>query len=203
MVPKNSNTAEHILEVAERLVQSRGFAGFSYADIAKQLGMRKASIHHHFPTKDDLGLALVRRYHAAFNRALTSIDEQPDPRQKLTLYARLYQDVLADGNRMCLCGMLAADSSLLPEGTRQELRSFFDSNESWLARVLVEGTKAKVLRFEGTPESQAWTIVTTLEGAMLVARSYADVKRFERVVERLLGSLVVPTRSRIAAPKRT
>lgn len=202
MARKTSNTAERILDIAERLVQSRGFAGFSYADIARPLGIRKASIHHHFPTKDDLGLALVRRYHTAFARTLADIDLEADPRRKLERYARLYRDVLADGNRMCLCGMLAADSTLLPEGTRRELRSFFDANEAWLAHVLAAGARAGVLQFDGTPESQAWTIVTGLEGAMLVARSYADVQRFELVVQRLLDGLAVPGPARRRAPGR-
>ena len=202
MKMKPPTTAERILKSATRLVQVHGFSAFSYAAVAAELGIRKASIHHHFPTKDDLGLALVQQYQAAFASSLVAIETKDDPRDKIAAYVRLYDDVLADGNRMCLCGMLAADSSLLPERTRLALRGFFDTNIVWLAAVLAAGKKAKRLQFDGSPEAMAWTILTTLEGAMLVARPYSDTKRFRQVAERLLGGITMPARSRTAAKRR-
>src|SRR5437868_8318912 len=102
-------TNERILDLAERLVQTRGYNGFSYADIAASLGVTKASLHYHFPAKAALGRQLIGRYERNFVRALEAIDAKvKSPREKLRRYAGIYADVLAD-DRMCLCGMLAAE----------------------------------------------------------------------------------------------
>src|SRR4051812_28806438 len=102
------HTSERILDLAERLVQTRGFNGFSYADIATSLGVTKASLHYHFPAKAELGRRLIGRYEKAFLEALALIDKQVrKPAEKLRRYAAIYADVLGD-DRMCLCGMLAA-----------------------------------------------------------------------------------------------
>ena len=103
-----TSTSQRILDVAERLVQTRGFNGFSYADIASALTVTKASLHYHFPTKAALGKQLIERYEKTFLLALGEIDRSSaDAREKLQRYARIYADVLR-ANRMCLCGMLAA-----------------------------------------------------------------------------------------------
>jgi TetR/AcrR family transcriptional repressor of nem operon len=181
--------ADKILDVAERLVQMHGFNGFSYADISDKLHIRKASLHYHFPSKADLGRKLITRYQEAFQQALKNIDEgEQDARQKLKQYAQLYVDVMRK-KRMCLCGMLAADFTSLPKPMRDNVRSFFDANEAWLAKVLEEGRNTKVLRMGGPANLVARSLVSSLEGGMLVARSYEDVSWFESVAQRLLADL--------------
>ena len=134
-----TDTADRILDLAERLVQTRGFNGFSYADIASELGVTKASLHYHFPTKAELGLRLIERYSEAFMGALAGVDETAiDAREKLRIYADIYSGVLHD-NRMCLCGMLAADYATLPNSMKDAVTQFFDLNERWLAAVLEHG----------------------------------------------------------------
>jgi TetR/AcrR family transcriptional regulator, transcriptional repressor for nem operon len=182
-------TAERILDIAERLVQVRGFNNFSYADIATELGITKASLHYHFPGKAELGQALVTRYSERFSDALSQIDRDlPDARAKLEAYADLYAEVLR-GKRMCMCGILAAEYQTLPEQMRTEVISFFDENLRWLAGVLTEGQADGTLRFNGTPEDVAQGILSTLEGAMLVARPYGDLTRFNAAAGRLLAGL--------------
>src|SRR5437868_14081265 len=181
------DTAQRILDVAERLVQTQGFNGFSYADISHELGVTKASLHYHFATKADLGSALITRYGSAFRRALDEIDASgADARGKLRRYAGLYADVLRK-DRMCLCGMLAADYTTLPAPMRAGVKDFFDLNESWLSRVFEEGRKHGVLRFRGPPPGSARLLLGSLEGAMLVARSYGDPERFTSAAQRLLA----------------
>jgi TetR/AcrR family transcriptional repressor of nem operon len=181
-----TGTATRILDVAERLVQTQGFNGFSYADISKDLGITKASLHYHFPAKADLGRSLIERYCGAFRGALSEIDAaERDPRRKLRRYAELYAEVLRR-DRMCLCGMLAADYTVLPRPMQEAVRAFFDANEAWLSGVLEEGRKRKLLRFRGAPREEARLLLGALEGAMLVARSYGDVARFSSSADRLL-----------------
>ena len=185
-------TAARILDVAERLVQSRGFNGFSYADVAAELGITKASLHYHFPGKAELGEALINRYARRFGDALRSIDEGgAGVRARLSAYAELYADVIRQ-HRMCLCGMLAADYDTLPPAMRDAVVRFFDDNEAWLEQLLAEGQAAGALRYEGLARDQAQLIVSALEGAMLVARPYGDAGRFQAAARRLLSTLAPP-----------
>jgi len=185
----NGGTSQRILDVAERLVQTRGFNGFSYADIAGALEVTKASLHYHFPTKAELGTRLIARYERAFLAALGEIDRSAgDAPEKLARYAKIYADVLRN-NRMCLCGMLAAEYTTLPKPMKDEMRHFFDENERWLVAVLEEGRRSGALKFAGSALDVARALVGALEGAMMLARSYGEVARFEAVAGRLLGEL--------------
>ena len=183
------DTSGQILDIAEKLVQTRGFNGFSYADIAAVLRVTKASLHYHFPTKAELGRELIERYHENFSAALERIDrDSSDARQKLQRYVQIYADVLIR-NRMCLCGMLAADYATLPKPMKDRVRRFFEANENWLTGVLEEGRKAKTLRVNGSERDVARALVGSLEGAMLVARSFGDVAHFRSASTRLLADL--------------
>jgi TetR/AcrR family transcriptional repressor of nem operon len=180
-------TASRIVEVAERLAQTRGFNGFSYADIAAELSITKASLHYHFATKADLGGALIAGYSGRFEAALAQI-ETADPQDTLRRYVQLYENVLVR-DRMCLCGMFAAEISTLPDSMRGQLREFFDKNEAWLATQLERGRKAGALRFDGLALEVARMLTAGLEGAMLLARSYDEPARFGVTANRLLADV--------------
>jgi TetR/AcrR family transcriptional regulator, transcriptional repressor for nem operon len=187
--PAPTGTAQRVLDVAERLVQSRGYNGFSYADIAGELGITKASLHYHFASKAELGEALIERYSARFTEALERIDSTiPGARAKLDAYAGLYADVLR-GERMCLCGMLAAEYQTLPKPMRNSVIRFFDHNLTWLASVLAAGQSDGELSLGGSPADAAQTVLSALQGAMLVARPYGDLVRFQAAAAHTLASL--------------
>ena len=184
-----TGTAERMLDHAEQLVQTRGFNGFSYADIARELGVTKASLHYHFPTKAALGVRLIERYGDAFAAALAAIDASTTSAPaKLRGYVDIYSRVLRN-DRMCLCGMLAADFATLPEPMKSAVTRFFLENEAWLADVLAWGREAGELRFAGEPLEVARLLVGSLEGAMLVARSFGELDRFQAIADRLLLEL--------------
>jgi TetR/AcrR family transcriptional repressor of nem operon len=187
---ETTGTAAQILDTAEGLVQERGFNGFSYADVARQLGVTKAALHYHFASKAELGDALIDRYAERFFAALSALDDRSDALERLRAYAQLYADVFRD-NRMCLCGMLAADYATLPEPMRERVVRFFDDNEVWLTRVLEDGQEAGTIRFDGPARPVARTLIGGLEGAMLVARPYRDLKRFRDAAALLIGGLAV------------
>jgi TetR/AcrR family transcriptional regulator, transcriptional repressor for nem operon len=193
-------TASRILDVAEGLVQTRGFNGFSYADIATQLQMTKAALHYHYAGKADLGAALIARYASRFAEALAAIDAGGGPAlRKLAGYAGLYLRVLSE-NKMCLCGMLAAEYQTLPQPMRDAVIRFFDDNEAWLQAILEEGRRSGGLQFGGGSRDAARMIVGTLEGAMLIARSYGDPARLRAAADHLLASLAQATATSDPAP---
>jgi TetR/AcrR family transcriptional regulator, transcriptional repressor for nem operon len=182
-------TAERILDIAERLVQIRGFNNFSYADIATELGITKASLHYHYAGKAELGQALIGRYAERFLDALDRIDRDlANAPAKLEAYAGLYAGVLR-GERMCMCGILAAEYQTLPGPMRSAVIGFFDENQRWLSRVITDGRIAGTLTFAGSPDEIAQAILSTLEGAMLVARPYGDTARFDASARQLLAGL--------------
>jgi TetR/AcrR family transcriptional repressor of nem operon len=188
-VGKKSDTATQILDVAERLVQVSGFNAISYADVAAELSITKAALHYHFASKAELGEALIARYAARFADALVTVETRTsDAPGRLSGYVQLYADVLRK-KRMCLCGMLAAEYQTLPVPMREAVVQFFDANEAWLTRVLKQGRVDATLQYLGTPREAARTLVSGLEGAMLIARPYGDMTRFQSVASHLLAAL--------------
>ncbi|HTT88516.1 MAG TPA: TetR/AcrR family transcriptional regulator [Acidimicrobiales bacterium] len=179
-------TAMAILDIAERLVQQRGFNGFSYADVSAELGITRASLHYHFAGKAQLGEALISRYATRFAASLTDIDTlAAPPIGKLRSYCEIYRGVLAE-HRMCLCGMLAAEFDTLPGAVRQAVINFFDQNQAWLSAFLERSSEAGALRLVGPPDRAARTVIAALEGAMLVSRPYGDTAVLDSVTDRII-----------------
>lgn len=185
----DNDTATKILDVAERLVQTKGFNAFSYADVAAEVAVSKPALHYHFAGKAELGEALITRYAARFDAALEHIDATAaNPSHKLGAYADLYRQVLVE-DRMCLCGMLAAEIDTLPSAMRDAVVAFFDHNETWLVDVLNQGQADGAFRILAPTREIARRIIGTLEGSMLVARAYRDPTRFTITANHLLAEL--------------
>jgi TetR/AcrR family transcriptional regulator, transcriptional repressor for nem operon len=184
---ESPGTAEQILNCAQTLIQLQGYNAFSYRDIASALGIKTASIHYHFPTKAHLGKSLMVRYRDHFRAELSRLDaEEPDPKAKLKSYLHLFQRTLDDSGKLCLCGMLAADALSLPAEVTDQVRLFFIDNEAWLTRTITEGKRSGKFRSEGSAQSIATAVISTLEGAMLVARGLSDPSRFSSTTSLLL-----------------
>src|SRR3978361_825320 len=155
-------TTTRILDVAERLLQVRGYNGFSYGDVATELGITRAALHYHFPGKAELGQALIERYATRFAGALAELDATaPDAATRLRGYVALYTDVLS-ADRMCLCGMLAAEHRTLPDLLQQSVCDFFSANTDWLRKVMEEGCADGSLGWPGTAEAPGAVVLKAL-----------------------------------------
>ena len=189
-VSEDRSTAEAILDVAQQLVQTRGYNAFSYKDIAVALGIRTASIHYHFPTKTDLGTKVAARYRDRFIGALKKLDDtEPDAMRRLDGFAGLFQSTLEVGNRLCLCGMMSAEIATLPDPVAAEVERFFRDVEAWLTAVLEAGRRAKLVSFIGSPADQAHILLATLEGAMIVTRGLRESDLFRMIARSCLDQL--------------
>lgn len=175
---KKTNAYEQILDIAEELVQKRGFNAFSYADIAEKIGIKKASIHYHFPSKSDLGKALMERHRINIENFLSNLSSShADCKERLLAYLNaIFESTFKANLKMCLGGMLAADVLTLDKDIQTEIKIFFDINEKWLKKLLVEGKKKGEFHFSLEPSEIAKQILTTIEGSILLARLYEDVK---------------------------
>jgi TetR/AcrR family transcriptional repressor of nem operon len=187
MPQKDTKTA--IMDAAQDLIQRRGANAMSYRDISETVGIRKASIHHHFPAKEDLIEAVVARY-ADYVFAL--MDEifasKLDPAAKLRRYAALFEATLSDGrhDKGCPFAILGAELSSLGGATAARVRRFYRDSEERLARVLEEGREKRQFRFKGDPKRVAAMFFALLEGAMLIARAEGGPKRLHAVAEQAL-----------------
>ena len=184
---KSQNTTrDHVLDVAERLAQTRGFNGFSYADIAAELGITKASLHYHYRTKTELGCAIIGRYGERF-RAGARGNQRDRPTRVAA--ARAIRPALRGraAERPVVPVRDARGRILDARGAdARAIRGFFEVNEAWLAQLLESGRATGDLTFEGAATEAANAFTCTLEGAMLLARSYGDATRFETAAGRLL-----------------
>jgi len=98
-----------LLKVAENQMRSRGYSAFSYADLAAKIGIRKASIHHHFPTKERLGQALIKHSISRFQSTLRLIeDADQDPLVRLRAFYCLFSISVSE-ELLPLCGALAEE----------------------------------------------------------------------------------------------
>lgn len=187
---ESGSTAEAILDVAQRLLQARGYNGFSYKDIAAALNIRTASIHYHFPTKTDLGVKLASRYRERFIADLRETDQTTaDAQRRLSYFGKMFRSTFEAENRLCLCGMMSAEIATLPEPVAAEVERFFREVEAWLTDTLERGRRSKRIVFDGSARRQARLVLATLEGAMIVARGLRDGTHFQVMVDSCLDQL--------------
>lgn len=183
------NTAQQILDVARSIVRQRGYSAFSYADISEQVGIRKASIHYHFPSKPKLVEALVAQYREMMSRQCDRIARSgASSDRQLLQFVELYRDGLQQ-QELCLCAMLAADLAVLPDSVREEVRAFFQDTETWLASLLQQGCDAGLWQCRPSAALEAQGAIALLQGAQLLARSAPDSRAaFERIVSPFLAA---------------
>ena len=181
-----TDTKTAIMDAAQELIQRGGVNAMSYQHISDAIGIRKASIHHHFPTKDSLIEAVLQRYAVYFFRLVDEIFESKlDPEAKLRKYAGLFEATLCEGkkDKACLFGMLGAELSTLGSPSVAGVRKFYRENEARLARVLDEGREKGQFRFKGEAKMAAAMIFALLEGGALMARAEGGHKRLHMMVE--------------------
>jgi TetR/AcrR family transcriptional repressor of nem operon len=174
---------EALLDHAQTLLMTHGYNGFSYRDLSELVGVKTSSIHYYFPTKEDLALEAVNAYSADLMSSIYAIDSSAPADKKLDRYTKLFGRIIGGGNRICLCGMLAADIESLPEKVRHAVQSFYKANENWLAKVLAEGEAQDTLDAGGKPEAAARTLYAAFQGSLLACRLFQTRARLEEVAD--------------------
>lgn len=184
-----------LLDSAERAARQRGFDAFSYADLAKEVGIRKASIHYHFPMKADLAFGLIERYAARFTETLAEIEAgHATAAAKLRAYVEVYREALAGGEQVCLCVALSAGRDSLSEPVLAELNRFHADSTAWLEQVFEAGRSDGSISSVGDPAAEAAATLALMEGAQLIARAAKDITLFDQAVAAFLARLA-PTQT--------
>lgn len=189
--PRATEIAEH----TKLLLAAGGYNGFSYADVSNRVHIGKASIHHHFPSKADLVLTVVKRHREQSRDGLAALDRQlDDPLARLAAYTEYWSECIREGtSSMCICAMLAAELPILPQEVANEVHGYFDDLTAWLATVLEQGiVKAQFnLRDSALVEAQAF--MSTVHGAMLTARALNNPESFQAISRAAISQLTTST----------
>ena len=177
-------TADRILDAGQELIQTGGFSAMSFQGIASEVGIRKPSIIHHFPTKAELGVAIIRRYRDTFASQLQQIREDPAKSSwdALELYFSPYLFLASTPDKVCLCGALAGEIPALPETMRVEVKHFMEAHQQWLEEILRRGAGRGEFAPTDSPESLSRMIFNSLQGSLLVKRSTEDLSQLEDVI---------------------
>ncbi|WP_175166266.1 TetR/AcrR family transcriptional regulator [Paraburkholderia fynbosensis] len=185
----SSSSRERILAAATKIAQAHGYNGLNFRELAEDVGIRAASIYHHFASKADLGAAVAKRYWEDSAATLDALlAGSPNPARALSQYPATFRTALERGNRICLCSFMAAESDDLPQVVMKEVRSFADVNVAWLSRVLAA---AGIVRSEET-EERARAIFAAVAGAQLVARSRSDIALYDALIESYRVAGLIP-----------
>ncbi|MCW6507748.1 TetR/AcrR family transcriptional regulator [Lichenifustis flavocetrariae] len=177
------------MEAARLTVQDLGYSGLSFRELAKDVGIKSASIHYYFETKGALGAALAARYTAHYAEVLDGLlAEGLDVKTCMTRYVDIFGDTLRHGNRMCLAGILSAERNELPEEVRAEVVKYGEMNERWLERVLAMHETAEPDEIR----RRARAIYAAVQGAQLIAHSRGDVSVYEDIVATYRANGMIP-----------
>ena len=180
-----SPKAQEIIQRTNELLASGGYNNFSYADIAKLVGVRKASIHHHFPSKVDLVTATVALHRDAVRRGLRSLDELiDDPLERLVAYCRFWAECIEKSNPpICICALLAAELPAIPTEVADEVKGHFKDLHSWIAATMEEGKSKGKMQLADAPAAEAALLMASVHGAMLAARAAGDALLFWEIAK--------------------
>jgi TetR/AcrR family transcriptional regulator, transcriptional repressor for nem operon len=183
-----SDTAGKLVGGAAQLIMRVGYNGFSYADLSERFGIRKASIHHHFPSKVDLVVAVVEQARARIQAQIAALDEgSPVALDQLRFYTGYWERCIKDQSApFCLAAVLAAELPSLPEEVADSVRAHFVDLGKWLERLLELGLEQGSVDLKASPNVEAQAFMATVYGAMLAARAFDDPQRFNVIVETLL-----------------
>ena len=189
---KPNNTSQEILNCARSLIVMGGYNGFSYADISKVVGVRNATIHHHFPSKSILVRTLVVNYRWEVQLGMAELERNvPEPIEQLRAYIRYWETCIADNTApFCVCALLATELPMLPDEVALEVRAHFRTLSDWLTAVLERGVAEGSIRLAASAKVEAEGFMAAVHGAMLSARAYGDAKIFGVIAHPLLKRLL-------------
>lgn len=174
------------MRVAESLMRTKGYAAFSYADLAETVGIKKASIHHHFPTKEDLGMAIVEAYIAKVRGEFERIElDHEDAIERLEAFFWLFH-ASSQGGLLPLCGALAAEMVSLPSGLQKLTQRFFDMQLKWLTKVLKKGVAAGEISSSLDTKKKAFQLLSMLEGASFINWATGEGELLDLSIIRLI-----------------
>jgi TetR/AcrR family transcriptional repressor of nem operon len=185
---KAPSVRDQLLEHALVLLRRRGFNGFSYRDLAELVGVKTSSIHYHFPTKEDLVLAAVTEYSNRVASQLRAIDDTLPSTERARRYLKLWHDS-ANGDLICLAGMLSTEAMSLPESVHRVLKDFYTMNEAWIVHLLGQSSAPRDNPLPLPPKAIAQAVFATLQNGLIASRLFGTAERLDAADDLLMATV--------------
>lgn len=185
---KTRPTKSLIVKTAEELILSYGYQGFSYNDISEIINIRKASIHYHFPSKEDLGIAFIRKYSRLFSLWGKRLGRVSN-REKLTVFCEMYGALSNNCTRICPIGMVAADYHSMPRRIQEDAQKLIRQVEVWLEELIEDGISAGEFKPDLNLQETARQLIYAMSGALKMARIFKDISRIKQTEQALIGNI--------------
>jgi TetR/AcrR family transcriptional repressor of nem operon len=190
MVTAKNDTREKIIELATGLIETMGYSGFSYQDIADKLKIKKASIHYHFPAKEDLGVAVFQAFRKKVDDHILENDfEKATPTEKLTGYFLYHAQFTIDCNQISCIGAITSEWNVIPSKLREQIEEFNKWHVGFIMSILKEGIKKREFHSSGTLEEQALFVIATTKGALPMARETQSIDIYHGITKQLMKRL--------------
>jgi TetR/AcrR family transcriptional repressor of nem operon len=193
-----SPVREQLLEHTLVLLGTRGYNGFSYRDLAELVGVKTSSIHYYFPTKEDLALAAVQAYAGNIGDIMRGMDVNGPLKEQIEKYLALWRKNLGT-SRVCLCGMLAAEATSLPQNVLTALQAFYSMHEAWITQRLERAVAEKGVQLPAAPSVYAMTILGALQSGLISARLFGKPCRLDAASAMLRSAIATESGKQAAA----
>lgn len=180
------STRSEIIKIADELIREKGFNAFSFYDISKALGIKNASVHYHFPTKNDLGIAVVNEYLAKLEEMMADSADK-EPTERINVYLSIYTSTKAEG-RICLVGSLASDLQTVDSELKVNLKQLVDKILNWVTDILADGQARGVFAFSVVPRTKALMIITNMLASLQLTR-LTDEQDFETIKQTIIKDI--------------
>ncbi len=185
------DTKQKIIEFSADCLRERGFDGFSYLDISRELGITKASVHHHFPKKEDLGLALCVWSKDWLLAGLAHFDTYGSSNwNKLERYMKAAVKHTLRDQKLCPVSAFYSDLSKLPESIHRQLKQLDELELKWVESVIEEGIEVGEFKPDSDAASMASLFIFSCKGALYHARLHGEalfsqtMQRYESILKR-------------------
>lgn len=180
------DTRTEIITLADSLIREKGYNAFSFTDISKQLNVKNASIHYHFPTKTTLGVAVVQEHQQRLNQ-LQAKTKDKGPIEKLNAFLNIYSTAKAE-NKICIVGSLVTDFFTVDPEVQEELRKLAENILQWVMEILKEGKAKRMFKYKTSERTKALMIITNILAAVQLTR-LTNKQDFNRIKEAVIQDL--------------
>ncbi|MDN3547458.1 TetR/AcrR family transcriptional regulator [Mucilaginibacter aquaedulcis] len=181
------HTRDKIVELARGYIQTVGYHAFNYKQIATVLNIKNAAIHHYYPSKEDLGLAVIEKDKNDFE-CMIAATANDEPIKKLEALIYIYERYFYDGHKLCLISTFGSAYHDIPAKIQQATIQYSNMIQDWLVGVMQEGLDIGAFKFEGTAEEMANKWAAILPGSLQVGRWRGEAY-FKEIMNSLLASL--------------
>lgn len=185
----STDTRQLLIKSAECMLRSKGYSAFSYADLEKMVGIKKASIHYHFPKKEDLGVLIIESHIATTLVNLEEVNQRvPKAIDRLGEFMAFFKSATEDGS-LPLCGSLAAEMVILPEKMQILTKKYLNIQLEWLKDTIEKGIADGDFITDSNAIQLAYQLLSLMEGSSFILCALSNSMEIDAtIIGRIVGA---------------